>query len=400
MDHKLHLDLVYENNLDTDKFARMFNNKAQSYKFYWFEAILNLTKTSEEDLSFEDVIDEMICEAWHTVTHYHLRLGPTVNGNAENFLEHAINTLNNTVSDLSQNPSKEELKHAIRECEKELKRDKIRLTDYVPYKLLYPFFDVEGMEEGLSYIKNDKHSRLIAYMAKLSGNENLFYTILDGVGLQKKIRMNPYWRKFLLQNFSVIQSWVQYNKAQFLQDRNPGAPGIIYKIYPENEEIRKLDQARDLWKAVADFTGHPIKEIYTGHDIPIETMSIDHFVPRSYVSNDELWNLIPMRRSLNSSKNNRLPSWDEFFGPFARYQFYLYGLIFPEDSSRKSQILISKFERCRKNNINAIWASENLYIPGNSDAQFVNILSHNLKPIYESAQLQGYDTWKININQI
>lgn len=103
------------------------------------------------------------------------------------------------------NPSKEELKQAISECEKELKRDKTRLTDYVPYKLLYPFFDVEGMEEELSYIKNDKHSRLIAYMAKLSGDENLFYTILDGVGLQKKIRMNPYWRKFLLQNFSVIQ---------------------------------------------------------------------------------------------------------------------------------------------------------------------------------------------------
>lgn len=139
---------------------------------------------------------------------------------------------------------------------------------------------------------------------------------------------------------------------------------------------------------------------FTGHDIPIETLSIDHFVPRSYISNDELWNLIPMRRSLNSSKNNRLPFWDEFFGPFARYQFYLYGLIFPEDSSRKSHILISKFERCRKNNINAIWASENLYIPGNSDAQFVNILSHNLKPIYESAQLQGYDTWKIKIDQI
>ena len=201
MDHKLHLDLVYENNLDTDKFARMFNNKAQSYKFYWFEAILNLTKTSEEDLSFENVIDEMICEAWHTVTHYHLRLGPTVNGNAANFLEHAINTLNNTVSDLSQNPSKEELKQAISECEKELKRDKTRLTDYVPYKLLYPFFDVEGMEEELSYIKNDKHSRLIAYMAKLSGDENLFYTILDGVGLQKKIRMNPYWRKFFAAKF-------------------------------------------------------------------------------------------------------------------------------------------------------------------------------------------------------
>lgn len=397
MDNKLHLDIVYENNLDTDKFARMFNNKAQSYKFYWFEAILNLTRTTEGDLTFDEIIDEMICEAWHTVTHYHLRLGPTVNGNAENFLEHAINTLNANVKDLSQNPSKEELKSAIKKCEKVLRRDKTRLTDYVPYKLLYPFFDIEGLEEGLSYIKNDQHSKLIAYMAKLSDNENLFYTILNGVGLQKKIRVNLYWRKLLLKNFSIIQSWVQYHKAQFLQDRNPGVPGIIYKVCPENEELRKLDQARDLWKTVAEFTGDPIKEIYTGKDIPIEALSIDHFVPRSYISNDELWNLTPMRRSLNSSKNNRLPSWDEFFNPFARYQFYLYRLIFPEDFTKRSQGLISKFEKCRKNNLNAIWASENLYVPGNSDILFISILSHNLKPIYEAAQLQGYDTWKINL---
>lgn len=123
----------------------------------------------------------MICEAWHTVTHYHLRLGPTVNGNAENFLEHAINTLNAVATGLSQNPSKEELKKAIKECWQELKKDKYRLTDYVPYKLLYPFFEAEGMEEGLSYIKKDQHTRLIAYMAKLSGDEKLFYTILDTI---------------------------------------------------------------------------------------------------------------------------------------------------------------------------------------------------------------------------
>ena len=131
MDQELHLEIVYENHLDTDKFARMFNNKAQSYKFYWFEAILNLTVASEEDLAFEEIIDEMICEAWHTVTHYHLRLGPTVNGKAENFLEHAINILNSKPTGLSQNPSKDELKLAIKEYGRELKKDKYRLTDYV-----------------------------------------------------------------------------------------------------------------------------------------------------------------------------------------------------------------------------------------------------------------------------
>lgn len=138
------------------------------------------------------------------------------------------------------------------------------------------------------------------------------------------------------------------------QDRNPGVPGIIYKICPENEELRKLEQARDLWKTTAELTGQPIKEIYAGKDIPAKDLSIDHFVPRSYISNDELWNLIPMRKSLNSSKNNKLPPWEIFFLPFVRYQFYLYGLIFPQDADRRSQLLIRKFEKCRKNNLNAI----------------------------------------------
>ena len=102
-------NIVYKNNLDTYKFSRMFNNTSQSYKFYWFEAILNLSKENVNDITFENIIDEMICEAWYTVTHFHLKLGPNVNGNAENFLEHAINILNEKSKSLSHNPSKEEL---------------------------------------------------------------------------------------------------------------------------------------------------------------------------------------------------------------------------------------------------------------------------------------------------
>ena len=63
----LNPNAIYMNDLDMDKFACMFSNKAQSYKFYWFEAILNLTKDTEADLSFESIIEEMICDAWHTV---------------------------------------------------------------------------------------------------------------------------------------------------------------------------------------------------------------------------------------------------------------------------------------------------------------------------------------------
>lgn len=150
----------------------------------------------------------------------------------------------------------------------------------------------------------------------------------------------------------------------------------------------------------AEITGEPIKEIYTGQNIPIDLLSLDHFVPRSYISNDELWNLTPMRRALNLSKSNRLPVWDEFFEPFARYQFYLYGLISPKKPTAGSETLVKKFNKCRRNNLNAIWVAETLYIPGNSTIQFMNILEHNMKPIYEAARPQGYDTWKINAEQI
>ena len=212
--------------------------------------------------------------------------------------------------------------------------------------------------------------------------------------MEKSVELNPYWREFLLENYSVIKSWVQFNKAQFLQDRNPGVPGIIYKLCrPDNVDARKLEHVRKLWNMTVEITGNNLIEIYTGNKISINEMSIDHFIPRSYVSNDELWNLIPMNKNLNSSKNNKLPEWDKFFTPFAQYQFYLYDLIFPTDKNMKKEKLISIFEKCRKNNINSIWATENLYVQGNSKQQFFNILEHNLHPIYDAAKQQGFDMW-------
>ena len=70
-------------------------------------------------------------------------------------------------------------------------------------------------------------------------------------------------------------------------------------------------------------------------------------------------------------------------------QFCLYKAIFSYSAIRKS------FEKCRRDNLNAIWAAETLYVEGNSQEQFTNILSHNLKPIYDSAHLQGYSFWKL-----
>ena len=52
--------LVYVNGLDTEKFAGMLKDPSQCYKFYWLEAILKLTWEKERELTFDEIIDEMI----------------------------------------------------------------------------------------------------------------------------------------------------------------------------------------------------------------------------------------------------------------------------------------------------------------------------------------------------
>jgi len=383
MELELTSDVIYTNKLDTVKFAKMLDDPSQCYKFYWMEAVVNLAVTSEEDFTFEQIIDEMICEAWYSVTQYHLKLGPTIKGNTENFLEHAVKTIQ-SCSQLSHGATKEEILLAIRDCNKQIKEDKTNLTNYVPYRLLSSFLDKEGM----SLLERRAYKRLIIYMEELNKRQNIFYTVIDGRGLQKKVHIDSCWRLLVRDNYPVITSWIQLNKIRFLQDRNPGVPGIIYKLASENDCIRRLGHARDLWKATVEVCGKPIYDIYTEDNLDIHKFDLDHFVPRSYIANDELWNLTPMDKNLNSSKNNRLPSWGDYFEGFSKNLFFLYSCIFSYDEIR------TKFEACRKDNLNAIWATETLFIAGNTDEQFRNILSHNLKPVYETAQLQGYDIWR------
>ena len=389
---KLHSEItLYENNLDTKKFEKLLDNKSQCYKCYWLEAIMRLFPENEE-ITFEQIIDEMIWEAWETVSYYHLHLGPTINGNAENFLEHAINTLNaKAKGEIDENPSHDQIISLCKKYNEYLLEDKKHLTDYVPYRLIRPFID----KEAKTYLDKKQYSRLISYLNLFTASNNeFFYNIIDGDGLTKKIVLNKSWRQAMLDNYSIIMGWIQYNKAQFIQDRNPGVPGIICKIGPESSDVRKLEKARDLWKTTVEITGKPVIDVYSGELLDLNKFDLDHFVPRSYTANDELWNLTPIDKNLNCSKNNRLPKWNEFFVPFAKNQYFLYDLIFPASQNLKSVILIDKFEKCRRNNVNAIWASDNLYIPGNTQDQFVNMLEHNLRPVFEAAMLQGYDTWE------
>ena len=149
--------------------------------------------------------------------------------------------------------------------------------------------------------------------------------------------------------------------------------------------MRKLSHVRKLWDGILDLCS--VVDVFTDEPIDRDKYDVDHFIPWSFVMNDELWNLMPMDSLLNSSKRNRLPNWDDFFIRFAKNQYIMYELMHEKAGIRKL------FEACYRDNLHSIWANRELYRKGNSDTEFYGILEKNMRPVYDSARRQGYEVW-------
>jgi hypothetical protein len=149
--------------------------------------------------------------------------------------------------------------------------------------------------------------------------------------------------------------------------------------------MRKLGHVRKLWEGILDFTD--ITDVFKDELIQKGAYDLDHFIPWSFVMNDELWNLMPMDSSLNSVKSNRLPQWDKFFVKFAKNQFTMYEFVHEKPGIRRL------YEACYRDNLHSIWASQELYRKGNSREEFYGILERNMRPVWESARRQGYEVW-------
>lgn len=77
-----------------------------------------------------------------------------------------------------------------------------------------------------------------------------------------------------------------------------------------------------------------------------QKISVDHFVPWQYVAHDELWNLHPTTKSINSSKSNNLPVWDMYFSQLAGLEYQSYKL------SKENDVVKGAFDNIAKYHLN------------------------------------------------
>ena len=374
--------LKYKNDLNIDSFIHMLDDTAECYKFYWLDALLKLFSLGKTEIVFDDLINQMIADAWYSVVEYHLHLGPkNASGKIMNSLERAVIKLSQ-LTNIPNDADRDTIILAVKENDRELHGEKDQLTKNVPYRMLSPFMhEVKGNDRIW-----DQKKRLIAYIEQLNKKECIPYQITDGAGLKKNVVINEEWQDFFMDNFVTISGWIEVKKVRYLQGRNPGVPGIIYKLVPENNKQRKLRYVRNLWNTIIETK--PVYDIYSEKLLGLNDFDIDHFVPWSFVANDELWNLLPMDSSLNSSKSNNLPQW-KYFELFAKNQYMMY------ESAKSSEKIMDKFKKCQRDNLVMPWSMEELYIAENDREAFIKVLEEKLHPVYDSARIQGYEIWRM-----
>ena len=117
-------------------------------------------------------------------------------------------------------------------------------------------------------------------------------------------------------------------------------------------------------------------------------ISLDHFVPWSYVAHDELWNLVPTTKSLNSSKSNALPNWNYYFPLLCDVEYLSYEAVWKYDKVH------DVFEKCAAEHVNTDEAKMKLYGEGLSKDDFTSHLREMVLPPYKAAQNLGFGEWR------
>lgn len=344
------------------------NKVVASYKMYWLMGILDEVSLGHTEIEFRIIIARMITYSWYPHMQYKLSFGAFDN------LKKPISYIAAKYGFSSNCDENKLLKFICNTEDKELKKMLKELSFKVPYRLISPFF-----KEELRGIKDSLKDNIITKLSLI--NEICLYKIIKGK--ENKIVINDCWKAYLRDNYKLIKAWIYYKLVCFLQKRNPNIPAIVFKL--EAPKSRKLTTVTKLWKHIINIEG--VTDIYTGEEFSnmnfqkFGVLSIDHFIPWSFVLHDKMWNLVPTFKNINSVKSNNLLSFDKYIEDFCSVQYKAFSYIC--DNKLKNS-LEDYMDILRLDN------PYDYYKHSNRE-KFVGSMKQCISPLYQIAVNQGFE---------
>ncbi|MQV31032.1 HNH endonuclease [Sinorhizobium meliloti] len=260
------IGLPAQEGVDVDCLAQLFRNCTQSYKFLFFRGILaTLHKNSRDHIRFDELLAEMIVASWWPAVVSRLSIGNAADNDTLTALLHTVG--DSLHEKLSMREVHELARFWVR---RERSRGSLR---YVPEALLSP------------WKKDVQHPPLYRVRS-------------DGIELYES------WHSYLVANLPIVSGWADSAWLAWMQARNPNVPVSMEKLCPPSRRMGLALERKFFLKAMSAM---PLECIYTQELVGEGDLSLDHFLPRSFVGHDRIWNLVPVAKSINSAKGARLP---------------------------------------------------------------------------------------------
>ncbi len=284
-----------ESFLPIQNISATFKDTTTSYKYYWFLSILNLAvkndiKTKGGLLHRKDLIAEMLSMVWYPIQYYRISFG------AADQLSKITNELFNILN-VEKRIQRKALIYRLQNLEWLFNIEK--LYRYVPYRFLRPWFPT------LNGIPDSRVNQEIGNLASEKFHHPDFLPMYkfsaEGIILQ------PRWHSYMQKHYSILFDYALWELLSFVQRRNPNVPGLSTKLFDLPERVALTEQRR-FWKDYLDNKSNSFTCIFSGDILSLETFDLDHFIPRSFISHDQIWNLHPMRPDVNLAKSDSLPS--------------------------------------------------------------------------------------------
>jgi len=308
--------------LNVAAFSRLFDKTTTSYKYVFFLSLLDILRRrnfdSESPISFRELLIEILVNAWYPHTYFKLSFG--VQDKIAIKLDYLALDLNKPAFDESE---KDLLREEISKRDlNSLLTGKDSLMRYVPYRLITPFLSQElkhykSQNRGATR-NDDLENELIMLLAEQCFDTAKPLYKLNGDPLNgcKSIQLCPEWASYIKINYSIVRGWVAWEWLQYMQSRNPSTPAISNKLFPQIRRGALTSQTK-YWQTILEHTNE-ISCIYSNRPLGIDSkISLDHYLPWSFVAHDQIWNLVPTFGDVNSSKSKIIPS-SVYFDSFIR----------------------------------------------------------------------------------
>ena len=347
--------------LSTSAMNRVFDTTTATYKFYWLLALLDMhVKEQKDEMLALDVAARMVAYAWYPTLYFRLSFGK---GDSMSKIIPDVALLTGITVDDRLEDKSDAISNAISENREVKKRAKILLNN-VPFRFQKSWIDTTDDSE-------------MQRRSKSFENDCLYSLTGSGEGLT--VTINPRWSDYLKTNYDILRDFALWNLTLFLQSKNPNVPNISCKLL-RPEEREPLTKQKIFWNKVIELGGS-LRCIYTDNELDRNNFALDHFIPWSFVSHNQNWNLIPSDGSFNSSKSNRIPDLDYYLPKMAKIQHRALQLYVPI-SGKRDAILNEYF---------ALGVSPQ-DLMAMSDEQFLNTFRKTFSPLSQMAVNMGFRT--------